>query len=201
MGAVPASRRCYQSVLILQEARDDILGDVEARCLQAVDRSPKVEQVECGSFLENAQSSKNRDAACPSLDSPLPVVDDQLISPKFCRKQDCVTFAPIQPGKRRVWKARGSVNFKPSWRLTHPVPNCFRSGGAQKLFANHTRHHNSAIHFNEDFDFFDENQIIDRGCVGNDDHPGWGLRAASSACCFRREFSAVSLSCSKSETS
>src|ERR1700677_3224974 len=156
--------------LIFQKARQDLRCKIEVGALQTFHSESKIQLSKGRGFLQYSERSHHSNAVLFSLASPLSVVNNQLIRPEFSRRQNRVALTRIRLGNHRIGRVRRGANLQPAGRLTNPGP--YRRGcrQAQKFVMHRRRNRDRAVHLWEHFDLFDENQVVDRGGVGDNDH-------------------------------
>src|SRR5450432_223896 len=118
-----------------------------------------------------------------------------LIGPQFFRQQNGVTLAGIEVSQIRAWRYARRANLQPDWWLGNPCPHRVRSARAFEFLAYRRRNEDPLEECRQDIDLANQNQVIDRAGVGNDDHPARRSIRARSATWW-----ATAQSCSRSSS-
>jgi hypothetical protein len=119
------------------------------------------------SFIENGKRAGNLQ---PSANCFLPsrlLVDEQYIGVHLGCERDCLAFAGIELRKSEV--ALGTENFHPLGPIGGPILYRLRRKRMLELRQYSRWNQNSRVQMPEKIDLPDQDEVVDRRCVRDDD--------------------------------
>ncbi len=168
---------CFWSVALLvlsrrvtRERRGDLfIGNVKRRAPQRVEHHPKVQQSRLGGRLQDGERAGSVQSLLFRDAPPFPLIDQDDVCFQFLGQSNCLHFAGPQPD-RRLKCCRRRFDYEPRRRRLGPTANRRRSTRALQFLHNFGRSANFPKQSRQHIDCADEDQVIQRGSIRNDDH-------------------------------
>ena len=156
--------------MFLQQSFEHRFRSSESGAFQFVDCHREIEQAAFSGKIEDAERTGNAKASPSSHADPIPFVDQQQVSVKGFRQRDSSGFSFIKAGNPR--QASGVMDLQPRGRTGDPVSNRQRRERVGKLGLNSERKCDLFEHAGQNVDVPDQNQIIYRARIGDDQPHG-----------------------------
>lgn len=147
----------------------DVLLAMEAGAFEQIKRFREIEQTMRRRHCQDAESTSDPKTFAPGDENTIPIIHENHIGMKFAREDNRVSFAGVKHGQSRIGGANDLTHFCPRWRIVDPLLNRWRRFRVPQFVP----HCGGEDHFveqcRENIDAPDEDQVIYRAGVGDDE--------------------------------
>ena len=139
------------------------------RLSQSIYRHAEIDNSIIGCIRQNAECAEDIQMPTKRFLAAVPVVDQQSVSPQFLSQRDRFQFSRSERDRRPADLVR-TAHLQPTRRALEPVADGLRSFVAAEFSDDRRRHDHPAVQRRQDVLALDQNQVLQRRGVGDDNH-------------------------------